>query len=277
MDIIRRKVFNLHSEKDVALVECSKQEQDVKDSTERAKEAEALACQLAKKVGKLENDLEDKRDALALSLKTFIEKDKGLYNAQNESVALKNSISEIEERLRVQDEEFDSMSVSVNAVSSRADEFEKIRKDLENNISLKEDHICTLGVNIREARFLEEDAIVRTNEAEKKTDFKKAKLETAYVKGDSATEKISSLEDEFKVFAKKMIDREVSQERSGKRLGTHKRNIQHLTMQLAEANKRADCEEADAEKLQFRIDHITHELQRLRSKSGSVKKGMSLK
>ncbi|XP_040580091.1 tropomyosin [Lepeophtheirus salmonis] len=277
MDIIRRKVFNLHFEKDSAVSECVKQEKDVEGSINRAKAAESLARDLAKKVGKLENDLDEKSDALTLSSKKYIEKDKALYDAKKDGDVLTKSITDYEERLHRADEEFESISNTVNVVSAKADEFEKKRKELEHNNSLHEDQIGKLEFDIRDARFLEEDAMNRAGEVEKKTDFVKHKLERTLSKADSDAEKIVILEEEFKVFGKKMIEGEAFRERAGKRAEVLKKNIMHLNLQLVEANKRADCEEVDVEKLEFRIKHINLELERFKSQTGNVKKELMSK
>ncbi|CAB4057829.1 unnamed protein product [Lepeophtheirus salmonis] len=228
-----QRICGQQHKQDSAVSECVKQEKDVEGSINRAKAAESLARDLAKKVGKLENDLDEKSDALTLSSKKYIEKDKALYDAKKDGDVLTKSITDYEERLHRADEEFESISNTVNVVSAKADEFEK----------------KTQG----------------------------HKLERTLSKADSDAEKIVILEEEFKVFGKKMIEGEAFRERAGKRAEVLKKNIMHLNLQLVEANKRADCEEVDVEKLEFRIKHINLELERFKSQTGNVKKELMSK
>merc|ERR1712152_90463 len=125
--------------------------------------------------------------------------------------------------------------------SHAADESERMRKVLENRSLSDEERMEALENQLKEARFLAEEADRKYDEVARKLAMVEADLE---------------LEEELRVVGNNLKSLEVSEEKASQKEETYSEQIKILASKHKEAEARAGFAERSVQKLQKEVDRL---------------------
>ncbi|CRK92131.1 CLUMA_CG005729, isoform G [Clunio marinus] len=183
-----------------------------------------------------------------------------LRRAESEVAALNRRIQLLEEDLERSEERLASASAKLSEASAAADESERARKVLENRALADEERMDALENQLKEARFLAEEADKKYDEVARKLAMVEADLERAEERAEAGEAKIVELEEELRVVGNNLKSLEVSEEKANQREEEYKNQIKTLTTRLKEAEARAEFAERSVQKLQKEVDRLEDEL-----------------
>ncbi|XP_014609213.1 PREDICTED: calponin homology domain-containing protein DDB_G0272472 isoform X5 [Polistes canadensis] len=204
-----------------------------------------------------------------------------LKRAESEVAALNRRIQLLEEDLERSEERLATATAKLAEASQAADESERARKILENRSLADEERMDALENQLKEARFLAEEADKKYDEVARKLAMVEADLERAEERAEAGESKIVELEEELRVVGNNLKSLEVSEEKANQREEEYKNQIKTLTTrlkeatqreetfegqvkildsQLKEAEARAEFAERSVQKLQKEVDRLEDEL-----------------
>ncbi|XP_018918180.2 uncharacterized protein [Bemisia tabaci] len=183
-----------------------------------------------------------------------------LKRAESEVAALNRRIQLLEEDLERSEERLATATAKLAEASQAADESERQRKILENRSLADEERMDALENQLKEARFLAEEADKKYDEVARKLAMVEADLERAELRADDGESKIVELEEELRVVGNNLKSLEVSEEKANQREEEYKQQIKNLTNRLKEAEARAEFAERSVQKLQKEVDRLEDEL-----------------
>nr|XP_018918191.1 PREDICTED: tropomyosin isoform X22 [Bemisia tabaci] len=183
-----------------------------------------------------------------------------LKRAESEVAALNRRIQLLEEDLERSEERLATATAKLAEASQAADESERQRKILENRSLADEERMDALENQLKEARFLAEEADKKYDEVARKLAMVEADLERAEERAESGEAKIVELEEELRVVGNNLKSLEVSEEKANQREEEYKQQIKNLTNRLKEAEARAEFAERSVQKLQKEVDRLEDEL-----------------
>ncbi|XP_037922222.1 uncharacterized protein LOC119658701 isoform X5 [Hermetia illucens] len=183
-----------------------------------------------------------------------------LKRAESEVAALNRRIQLLEEDLERSEERLASATAKLSEASQAADESERARKVLENRSLADEERMDALENQLKEARFLAEEADKKYDEVARKLAMVEADLERAEERAESGEAKIVELEEELRVVGNNLKSLEVSEEKANQREEEYKNQIKTLNTRLKEAEARAEFAERSVQKLQKEVDRLEDEL-----------------
>ncbi|KAG4072151.1 hypothetical protein HA402_015650 [Bradysia odoriphaga] len=183
-----------------------------------------------------------------------------LKRAESEVAALNRRIQLLEEDLERSEERLGSATAKLSEASQAADESERARKVLENRSLADEERMDALENQLKEARFLAEEADKKYDEVARKLAMVEADLERAEERAELGENKIVELEEELRVVGNNLKSLEVSEEKANQREEEYKNQIKTLTTRLKEAEARAEFAERSVQKLQKEVDRLEDEL-----------------
>ncbi|XP_072937933.1 uncharacterized protein Tm1 isoform X2 [Epargyreus clarus] len=187
-------------------------------------------------------------------------KNTALKRAESEVAALNRRIQLLEEDLERSEERLATATAKLAEASQAADESERARKVLENRSLADEERMDALENQLKEARFLAEEADKKYDEVARKLAMVEADLERAEERAESGESKIVELEEELRVVGNNLKSLEVSEEKATQREETFEVQVKLLDAQLKEAEARAEFAERSVQKLQKEVDRLEDEL-----------------
>ncbi|CAH0757987.1 unnamed protein product [Diatraea saccharalis] len=187
-------------------------------------------------------------------------KNTALKRAESEVAALNRRIQLLEEDLERSEERLATATAKLAEASQAADESERARKVLENRSLADEERMDALENQLKEARFLAEEADKKYDEVARKLAMVEADLERAEERAEAGESKIVELEEELRVVGNNLKSLEVSEEKANQREEEYKNQIKTLTTRLKEAEARAEFAERSVQKLQKEVDRLEDEL-----------------
>ncbi|XP_063368097.1 tropomyosin isoform X4 [Cydia amplana] len=197
-------------------------------------------------------------------------KNTALKRAESEVAALNRRIQLLEEDLERSEERLATATAKLAEASQAADESERARKVLENKSLTDEERMDALENQLKEARFLAEEADKKYDEVARKLAMVEADLERAEERAESGESKIVELEEELRVVGNNLKSLEVSEEKANQREEEYKNQIKTLTTRLKEAEARAEFAERSVQKLQKEVDRLEDEVLEERSKYKAI-------
>ncbi|XP_046600214.1 tropomyosin isoform X5 [Neodiprion lecontei] len=193
-----------------------------------------------------------------------------LKRAESEVAALNRRIQLLEEDLERSEERLATATAKLAEASQAADESERARKVLENRSLADEERMDALENQLKEARFLAEEADKKYDEVARKLAMVEADLERAEERAEAGESKIVELEEELRVVGNNLKSLEVSEEKATQREETFEGQVKILDSQLKEAEARAEFAERSVQKLQKEVDRLEDELLNERSKYKAI-------
>ncbi|XP_013169759.1 PREDICTED: tropomyosin-2 isoform X2 [Papilio xuthus] len=187
-------------------------------------------------------------------------KNTALKRAESEVAALNRRIQLLEEDLERSEERLATATAKLAEASQAADESERARKVLENRSLADEERMDALENQLKEARFLAEEADKKYDEVARKLAMVEADLERAEERAEAGESKIVELEEELRVVGNNLKSLEVSEEKATQREETYEGQVKILSAQLKEAEARAEFAERSVQKLQKEVDRLEDEL-----------------
>jgi len=142
----------------------------------------------------------------------------------------------------------------------RASETEQARKLGENRAIVDEERMDALENQLKEARFMAEEADKKFDEVARKLAMVEADLERAEERAEQGENKIVELEEELRVVGNNLKTLEVSEEKSRRREDEYNEQIKGMTSRLKLAETRAEFAERSVQKLQKEVDRVEDEL-----------------
>ncbi|XP_063383031.1 tropomyosin isoform X16 [Cydia fagiglandana] len=201
-------------------------------------------------------------------------KNTALKRAESEVAALNRRIQLLEEDLERSEERLATATAKLAEASQAADESERARKVLENKSLTDEERMDALENQLKEARFLAEEADKKYDEVARKLAMVEADLERAEERAEAGESKIVELEEELRVVGNNLKSLEVSEEKANQREEEYKNQIKTLTTRLKEAEARAEFAERSVQKLQKEVDRLEDDLVAEREKSKLLQEEM---
>nr|XP_050846483.1 calponin homology domain-containing protein DDB_G0272472 isoform X11 [Vespula vulgaris] len=183
-----------------------------------------------------------------------------LKRAESEVAALNRRIQLLEEDLERSEERLATATAKLAEASQAADESERARKILENRSLADEERMDALENQLKEARFLAEEADKKYDEVARKLAMVEADLERAEERAEAGESKIVELEEELRVVGNNLKSLEVSEEKATQREETFEGQVKILDSQLKEAEARAEFAERSVQKLQKEVDRLEDEM-----------------
>ncbi|XP_057332429.1 tropomyosin Tod p 1.0102 isoform X6 [Microplitis mediator] len=183
-----------------------------------------------------------------------------LKRAESEVAALNRRIQLLEEDLERSEERLATATAKLAEASQAADESERARKILENRSLADEERMDALENQLKEARFLAEEADKKYDEVARKLAMVEADLERAEERAEAGESKIVELEEELRVVGNNLKSLEVSEEKATQREENFEGQVKILDSQLKEAEARAEFAERSVQKLQKEVDRLEDEL-----------------
>ncbi|XP_066993246.1 tropomyosin isoform X5 [Anabrus simplex] len=187
-------------------------------------------------------------------------KNSQLKRAESEVAALNRRIQLLEEDLERSEERLATATAKLAEASQAADESERARKILENRSLADEERMDALENQLKEARFLAEEADKKYDEVARKLAMVEADLERAEERAESGESKIVELEEELRVVGNNLKSLEVSEEKATQREESFEEQVKSLAGSLKEAEARAEFAERSVQKLQKEVDRLEDEL-----------------
>ncbi|XP_043511107.1 tropomyosin isoform X6 [Frieseomelitta varia] len=197
-----------------------------------------------------------------------------LKRAESEVAALNRRIQLLEEDLERSEERLATATAKLAEASQAADESERARKILENRSLADEERMDALENQLKEARFLAEEADKKYDEVARKLAMVEADLERAEERAEAGESKIVELEEELRVVGNNLKSLEVSEEKANQREEEYKNQIKTLTSRLKEAEARAEFAERSVQKLQKEVDRLEDEMVAEKEKFKEVGDGL---
>ncbi|XP_013169765.1 PREDICTED: tropomyosin isoform X8 [Papilio xuthus] len=201
-------------------------------------------------------------------------KNTALKRAESEVAALNRRIQLLEEDLERSEERLATATAKLAEASQAADESERARKVLENRSLADEERMDALENQLKEARFLAEEADKKYDEVARKLAMVEADLERAEERAEAGESKIVELEEELRVVGNNLKSLEVSEEKATQREETYEGQVKILSAQLKEAEARAEFAERSVQKLQKEVDRLEDDLVAEREKSKLLQEEM---
>merc|ERR1711942_42421 len=144
--------------------------------------------------------------------------------------------------------------------SQAADDANRMRKVLENRAAEQSERIDTLEAQLKEARFLAEEADRKYDEVAKKLAQVEADLERAEDRADTGGTKIIDLEEELSYCGNTLKSLGNAEEHANAREVIYKDKVAFLQMKNRAADARVDFAERTVQKLQKEVDRLEDDL-----------------
>ncbi|XP_066147438.1 tropomyosin-1, isoforms 9A/A/B isoform X11 [Euwallacea fornicatus] len=183
-----------------------------------------------------------------------------LKRAESEVAALNRRIQLLEEDLERSEERLATATAKLAEASQAADESERQRKILENRSLADEERMDALENQLKEARFLAEEADKKYDEVARKLAMVEADLERAEERAEAGESKIVELEEELRVVGNNLKSLEVSEEKATLKEEEYSQALKQVEQRLREAEARAEFAERSVQKLQKEVDRLEDEL-----------------
>jgi len=218
------------------------------------------ATGLARKIVTLENDFEVAKDALLQTNTKLEEREVSFNNAESEVNNLNRRVNALEEDYEKSEERLVVANGKNHAASQAADDANRMKKVLENRNMQDAERMDSLESQLKEARFLAEEADRKYDDVAKKLSEVEAMLERAEDRAETGENKVFELEDELTVVGNNLKSMGNAEEQAQALEVQYKETVHGLQKKLKIVEARADYAERNVKKLQKDIDTLEDEL-----------------
>ena len=132
----------------------------------------------------------------------------------------------------------------------RADDAEKVRKELEHHVNFCEEKVEKMETELMNAKKTMRETHDKYDETSKRLALREKKLEIALANAEKADERVNELEKSLSNIARKMANKETSREKVGKKEEHHKNQLRQIVMMETEADHGATQIEDEQNKLE---------------------------
>jgi len=218
------------------------------------------ATGLARKIITMENDLEVAKDALLHTNTKLEEREVSFNNAESEVNNLNRRVNALEEDYEKSEERLVVANGKNHAATQAADDANRMRKVLENRNMQDAERMDSLESQLKEARFLAEEADRKYDDVAKKLSEVEAMLERAEERAETGENKVLELEEELGYVANNVKSLGNAEESALAQEVQYKEIVHGLQKKLKVLEARADYAERNVKKLQKDIDVLEDEL-----------------
>merc|ERR1719347_2173646 len=188
------------------------------------------------------------------------EKEASLLNAESEVNNLNRRTTGLEEDYEKSEERLVTATTKNAEASQAADDANRMKKVLENRCLADQERMESLESQLKEARFLAEEADRKYDEVSKKLADVEADLERAEDRADTGETKVVELEEELRVVGNNLKSLGNAEEHANAREIVYKDRIASLTKKCKQADARVEYAERTVQKLQKEVDRLEDEL-----------------
>jgi len=215
---------------------------------------------LARKIQSLENDLEVAKDALLQTNQKLADREVSLNNAESEVNTLNRRVTALEEDYEKSEERLVVATHKNHEASQAADDANRMKKVLENRNNQDAERMEQLESQLKEARFLAEEADRKYDDVAKKLSDVEAMLERAEDRAETGETKVFELEEELTVVGNNLKSLGNAEEAAIALEVQYKETVAGLTKKLKVMDARVEYAERTVKKLQKDIDNLEDEL-----------------
>ncbi|XP_071169384.1 tropomyosin isoform X2 [Mytilus edulis] len=183
-----------------------------------------------------------------------------LIRHEQEIQSLTRKISMLEEDIMKSEERYTTAASKLEEASKAADESERGRKVLESRSVADDERIDALEQQLKEAKYIAEDADRKYDEAARKLAITEVDLERAEARLEAAEAKVIDLEEQLTVVGANIKTLQVQNDQASQREDSYEETIRDLTNRLKDAENRATEAERTVSKLQKEVDRLEDEL-----------------
>ncbi|XP_052101729.1 tropomyosin isoform X12 [Mytilus californianus] len=183
-----------------------------------------------------------------------------LIRHEQEIQSLTRKISMLEEDIMKSEERYTTAAGKLEEASKAADESERGRKVLESRSVADDERIDALEQQLKEAKYIAEDADRKYDEAARKLIVAETELERTEEKYEHMRRQVKTLEDELHIATNNLRGLEIGEEKASQREDSYEETIRDLTNRLKDAENRATEAERTVSKLQKEVDRLEDEL-----------------
>lgn len=259
MDTIRRKMYLLKIETSDTINRLLSVETEAARNSEAVKEREHRLRQLMKEVLKKENELDKMTSALEKTEKKISETNRCLHLAKNEKANFTEGIRLREDQIKLNEIKTGPISNTLTKESTKADEAEKVRKELEHHVNFCEEKVEKMETELMNAKKTMRETHDKYDETSKRLALKEKKLVIALASAEKSEERVKELEMSLSNIARKMANKETSREKVGKKEEHHKNQLRQIVMMDKEAEHRATQIEDEKNKLEVFVSQLEEE------------------
>jgi len=215
---------------------------------------------LTRKIMSLETDLESSKDSLVLTNARLADKEASFNNAESELNTLNRRVNALEEDFEKSEERLALAALKNAEASQAADDANRMRKVLDNRAIEQTERIDLLESQLKEARFLAEEADRKYDEVAKKLAQVESDLERAEDRAETGETKVIDLEEELSYCGNTLKSLGNAEEHALQREVIYKDKIALLQKKCKAADARVDFAERTVAKLQKDVDRLEDEL-----------------
>jgi len=262
MDAIRKKMQSLKSETEGLYSIIQKFEDDTKESTARANQADCDLRDYGKKVQNLEIAFDETNDKLTKATESLEEKEKSFKEVEADVSALSRRIMLMEEESKKADGTLADTVTKLAITSKEADVVLKAVKIVESKNMNNEVTIEELDKNLRATIKMAHDNEQKLDEISRKLGVQEVELKRGVERAELAEKNLKGVEDELDSVGENMKILENSASKALEREEKLVEKILQLQNKYKAAEARFEYGEMNITKLNQRIDNIEDEIYR---------------
>eukprot|EP00091_Calanus_sinicus_P011416 TRINITY_DN258_c0_g2_i2.p1 TRINITY_DN258_c0_g2~~TRINITY_DN258_c0_g2_i2.p1 ORF type:complete len:286 (-),score=112.98 TRINITY_DN258_c0_g2_i2:135-992(-) len=262
MDAIRKKMQSLKSETDSLYKTIAGFENDTKEATARADQADCDIRDYGKKVQSLEMGFDETNDKLTKATESLDEAEKQFKEVEGDVAALTRRIMLMEEEDKKSADVLCSTITKLALTSKSADNVLKAVKSVESICMNNEVTLEELDKGLRTTIKMALDSEQKLDELTRKLGVQEAELKRGIERAELAEKKLKSIEDELTTVGDQMKQLEKSAEKALDREEKLVDKILSLQSKYKVTEAKFEYGEMNIAKLNQRIDDIEDEIYR---------------
>jgi len=262
MDAIRKKMQSLKSETDSLYKTIAGFENDTKEATARADQADCDIRDYGKKVQSLEIGYDETNDKLTKATESLDEAEKQFKEVEGDVAALTRRIMLMEEEDKKSADVLCSTITKLALTSKSADNVLKAVKSVESICMNNEVTLEELDKGLRTTIKMAMDSEQKLDELSRKLGVQEAELKRGVERAELAEKKLKSIEDELTTVGDQMKQLEKSAEKALDREEKLVDKILSLQAKYKVTEAKFEYGEMNIAKLNQRIDDIEDEIYR---------------
>jgi len=262
MDAIRKKMQSLKSETDSLYKTIAGFENDTKEATARADQADCDIRDYGKKVQSLEMGFDETNDKLTKASESLDEAEKQFKEVEGDVAALTRRIMLMEEEDKKSADVLCSTITKLALTSKSADNVLKAVKSVESICMNNEVTLEELDKGLRTTIKMALDSEQKLDELTRKLGVQEAELKRGIERAELAEKKLKSIEDELTTVGDQMKQLEKSAEKALDREEKLVDKILSLQSKYKVTEAKFEYGEMNIAKLNQRIDDIEDEIYR---------------
>merc|ERR1711913_219570 len=262
MDAIRKKMQSLKSETDSLYKTIAGFENDTKEATDRADQADCDIRDFGKKVQALEIGYDETNDKLTKATESLEEADKQFKEVEGDVAALTRRIMLMEEEDKKSADTLCNTITKLALTSKSADNVLKAVKVVESTCMNNEVTIEELDKNLRATIKMAVDNEQKLDELSRKLGVQEAELKRGLERAELAEKNLKGIEEELETVGENMKQLEKSAEKALEREEKLVEKILSLQNKYKTTEARFEYGEMNITKLNQRIDDIEDEFYR---------------